>query len=71
MTLRLATRDENSPGDSPPDSEAVARRPPGWLFPEAENMMSQLAPPPITSSTEKGSIFTTDGGAELTARRVR
>src|SRR5271157_3881915 len=57
MNLRLATKIENAPGNSPPDSGGVARRAPGWLFLGAQNTKAQSAPPPTPSSTEGGSCF--------------
>jgi type 2 lantibiotic biosynthesis protein LanM len=59
------TRFRTDFGNSPPDSEpalslskgGVARPAPGWLSPRAENIKSQSAPPPTSSSTEEGSIF--------------
>lgn len=59
------TRFRTEFNSSPPDSEpalslskgGVARRAPGWLFPEAPKIKSLSPPPPTPSSTEEGSIF--------------
>jgi hypothetical protein len=65
MRLRLAPKDENAAGSPFPDSGGVARRAPGWLCPEAENVEVATSTTTYLSPTEEGSIFITAGGTAV------